>query len=38
MTQAVLDAVLAEQIRALKLPTKSRELAGVARQARWLAL
>lgn len=34
MTQAVLDAVLAEQIRTLKMPTLGRELAGVARQAR----
>lgn len=34
MSQAALDAVLAEQVRALKMPALGRELARVARQAR----
>ena len=34
MSQAALEAVLAEQVRMLKLPTLGRELAGLARQAR----
>ena len=34
MSQAALDAVLAEQVKSLKLPTLGRELAAVARQAR----